>query len=154
MSKKLIYGLCFLFAVLMMSGPVSSAVAADTIKIGATEPLSGTFKDIGERYLDGVLYAAQVINESGGCWARRWKWFRSIGTEARRRDPQAQNLILRDGVKFFAAAEARRSRHGQLRQNVICFCGRGRGQHDRRKATKTLPPRRSTDNAVLHAQPN
>ncbi len=44
----------------------ATARAADTIKLGVTEPLSGTFKDIGERYLEGVQYAAKVLNESGG----------------------------------------------------------------------------------------
>ena len=39
------------------------AAAQDTIKIAATEPLSGTFKDIGDRYPEGVQYAAEVINE-------------------------------------------------------------------------------------------
>ena len=45
--------------------------AEDTIKLGVTEPLSGTFKDIGERYLDGVVYAAKVINESGGLLGKK-----------------------------------------------------------------------------------
>ena len=65
MKKKLICGLCFLSMVLMLALPVC-ATAEDTIKLGVTEPLSGTFKDIGERYLDGVMYAVKVINESGG----------------------------------------------------------------------------------------
>ena len=30
------------------------ANAADTIKLAVVEPLSGNFKDIGERYLEGV----------------------------------------------------------------------------------------------------
>jgi branched-chain amino acid transport system substrate-binding protein len=49
----------------MIAAP-AVATAEDTIKIGATEPLSGTFKDTGERYLEGAQYAATVINDSGG----------------------------------------------------------------------------------------
>jgi len=71
MKKKFVYGLCFLTMVFMLALPVFAVAAEDTIKIGATEPLSGTFKDIGERYLDGVLYAAQVINERGGLLGKK-----------------------------------------------------------------------------------
>ena len=38
--------------VLMMAMPIVVSAAEDTIKLGVVEPLSGTFKDIGERYLD------------------------------------------------------------------------------------------------------
>ena len=44
---------------------------SDTIKIGVMEPLSGTFKDIGDRYLEGVQYAAKIINESGGLLGKK-----------------------------------------------------------------------------------
>src|ERR1035437_3711976 len=70
MRRKFFGGLCILSMVLMLALPVG-ALAQDTIKIGVTEPLSGTFKDIGERYLDGVLYAAQVINEGGGLLGKK-----------------------------------------------------------------------------------
>jgi len=42
------------------------AQAADTIKLAVVEPLSGNFKDIGERYAAGVAYGVQKINEQGG----------------------------------------------------------------------------------------
>jgi len=69
--KRRLWVLGFVAAAMMAAAP---ALAADTIKIGATEPLSGTFKDIGERYLEGVQYAAKVIND--GCWERKWRSFR------------------------------------------------------------------------------
>ena len=59
MKKKMVYGLCFLSMVLMLAMPIVVSAAEDTIKLGVVEPLSGTFKDIGERYLDGAEYAVK-----------------------------------------------------------------------------------------------
>lgn len=102
MRKKLVYGLCFLSMVLMLSLPAFSVAAEGTIKLGVTEPLSGTFKDIGERYLDGVLYAAQVINERGGLLGKKVEVV-PIDSELKPdvATRKAQSLILKDGVKFF-----------------------------------------------------
>lgn len=79
-----------------------STSAEDTIKLAATEPLSGTFKDIGERYLEGVQYAAKVINESGGLLGKKVEVV-PIDSELKPdvATRKAQALILKDGVKFF-----------------------------------------------------
>jgi len=102
MRKKMVYGLCFLSMVLMFSLPVFAVAAEDTIKLGVTEPLSGTFKDIGERYLDGVEYAVKVINETGGLLGKKVEVIR-IDSELKPdvATRKAQSLILKDGVKFF-----------------------------------------------------
>jgi len=101
MKKQERFFLGFLAAVLMMALPAMAA-AADTIKIGATEPLSGTFKDIGERYLEGVQYAAKVINENGGLLGKKVEVV-PIDTELKPdvATRKAQAMILKDGVKFF-----------------------------------------------------
>ncbi len=101
MKKQARFFFGFLAAVLMMALPVMAA-AADTIKIGATEPLSGTFKDIGERYLEGVQYAAKVINENGGLLGKKVEVV-PIDTELKPdvATRKAQAMILKDGVKFF-----------------------------------------------------
>jgi len=92
--------ICFSMGLWLGIGPVQAA--DDTIKIGATEPLSGTFKDIGERYLDGVVYGAKVINESGGLLGKKVEVI-PIDSELKPdvATRKAQNLILKDGVKFF-----------------------------------------------------
>ncbi|MGV8079093.1 MAG: ABC transporter substrate-binding protein [Syntrophales bacterium] len=99
MKKKL--GLAVVMSVLVMLAAFPAA-AADTIKIAATEPLSGTFKDIGERYLDGVVYAAKVINESGGLLGKKVEVI-PVDSELKPdvATRKAQNLILKNGVKFF-----------------------------------------------------
>ena len=97
MRKKL--GLLVLSVLVLLAVP---AAAQDTIKIGAVEPLSGSFKDIGERYLDGVVYAAKVINESGGLLGKKVEVI-PVDSELKPdvATRKAQNLILKDGVKFF-----------------------------------------------------
>jgi branched-chain amino acid transport system substrate-binding protein len=101
MRKKWIGGLFIFFMALMAALPVC-APAQDTIKLGVTEPLSGTFKDIGERYLEGVVYAVKVINESGGLLGKKVEVV-PIDSELKPdvATRKAQNLILKDGVKFF-----------------------------------------------------
>ncbi len=97
---KKIFGLAVL-SVLLLALAVP-AVAEDTIKIAAMEPLSGSFKDIGERYLDGVVYAAKVINENGGLLGKKVEVI-PVDSELKPdvATRKAQNLILRDNVKFF-----------------------------------------------------
>jgi branched-chain amino acid transport system substrate-binding protein len=103
-----------------------AVLAADTIKIGATEPLSGTFKDIGERYLDGVIYAAKTINDAGGLLGKKVEVI-PIDSELKPdvATRKAQNLILRDEVKFFCGGTGSSvgAAMAQLaeKQNVIMF---------------------------------
>jgi len=125
MRRRIIRSLCFVFAVLVVSLPMS-AVAQSTIKIGATEPLSGTFKDIGERYLEGVVYAAKVINESGGLLGKKVEVV-PIDSELKPdvATRKSQNLILKDDVKFFCGGTGSSvgGAMSQLaqRENVIMF---------------------------------
>ena len=120
--KKML-GLVALSVLLALAVP---AAAQDTIKIGGVEPLSGTFKDIGERYLEGVQYAAKVINESGGLLGKKVEVI-PIDSELKPdvATRKAQNLILRDGVKFFCGGTGSSvgAAMAQLaeKQNVIMF---------------------------------
>lgn len=125
MKRKVVYVLCLLSWVLFAALPPLAA-AEDTIKIGVTEPLSGSFKDIGERYLDGVVYAAKVINETGGLLGKKVEVI-PIDSELKPdvATRKAQNLILRDGVKFFCGGTGSSvgAAMQQLaeKQNVIMF---------------------------------
>lgn len=121
--RKRLTGLAVLAVLLMLAVPAASQ---DTIKLGITEPLSGTFKDIGERYLDGVLFAAKVINESGGLLGKKVEVI-PIDSEMKPdvATRKAQALILKDGVKFFGGGTGSSvgAAMAQLaeRQNAIMF---------------------------------
>src|SRR5512147_1093643 len=120
--KKML-GLVALSVLLALAVP---AAAQDTIKIGGVEPLSGTFKDIGERYLEGVQYAAKVINESGGLLGKKVEII-PIDSELKPdvATRKAQALILKDDVKFFCGGTGSSvgAAMSQLaeKQNVIMF---------------------------------
>ncbi|MHC1743352.1 MAG: ABC transporter substrate-binding protein [Syntrophobacteraceae bacterium] len=110
---------------LLLVSPVV-ATAEDTIKIGATEPLSGTFKDIGERYLEGVQVAAKVINENGGLLGKKVEVV-PIDSELKPdvATRKAQAMILKDEVKFFCGGTGSSvgAAMSQLaeKENVIMF---------------------------------
>jgi branched-chain amino acid transport system substrate-binding protein len=123
--RSRMWSMGFLAVVLMLAAPVA-ATAEDTIKIGATEPLSGTFKDIGERYLEGVQYAAKVINESGGLLGKKVEVI-PVDSELKPdvATRKAQAMILKDEVKFFCGGTGSSvgTAMSQLaeKQNVIMF---------------------------------
>jgi branched-chain amino acid transport system substrate-binding protein len=126
MGKKSVKCFCVLCVAIMWMLPAFATADEDTIKLGATEPLSGTFKDIGERYLDGVVYAAQIINESGGLLGKKVEVI-PIDSELKPdvATRKAQAMILRDGVKFFCGGTGSSvgAAMAQLaeKQNVIMF---------------------------------
>jgi branched-chain amino acid transport system substrate-binding protein len=102
--KKTLIGFTAVVAMAFVAFVCCGAYAAETIKLGVVEPLSGPAKDQGERYLEGVQYAAKIINESGGLLGRKIEVIAIDGegkpdVSARK----ATNLILKDGVKFFGA---------------------------------------------------
>ena len=122
-TRKCSWG--FLAVALMLALPLTAA-AQGTIKIGATEPLSGTFNDIGERYLEGVQYAAKVINDSGGVLGKKVEVI-PIDSELKPdvATRKAQALILKDDVKFFCGGTGSSvgAAMAQLaeKENVIMF---------------------------------
>ena len=123
--RSAVWSLGFLAVLLVVAAPVVAA-AEDTIKIGVTEPLSGTFKDIGERYLEGVQYAAKVINESGGLLGKKVEVI-PVDSELKPdvATRKAQAMILKDEVKFFCGGTGSSvgAAMSQLaeKQNVIMF---------------------------------
>ena len=95
-------GLRLLMVVLLALLSVGVTQAADTIKLAVIEPLSGNFKDIGERYLAGVEYGVQKINEQGGLLGKKVELI-AVDSELKPdvATRKATNLILKDNVKYF-----------------------------------------------------
>lgn len=101
MKKISFISLILLEIIVLASFPVSGR-AAEPIKLGVTEPLSGTFKNIGERYLEGVQYAAKILNQQGGVLGRMIEVI-PIDSELKPdvATRKATALILKDQVKYF-----------------------------------------------------
>jgi branched-chain amino acid transport system substrate-binding protein len=101
MKKISFIFMILLVIILLASFPVTGR-AAEAIKLGVTEPLSGTFKNIGERYLEGVQYAAKVLNQQGGVLGRQIEVI-PIDSELKPDvvTRKSTALILKDQVKYF-----------------------------------------------------
>lgn len=80
----------------------AGAHAADTIKLAVMEPFSGNFKDIGDRYAEGVQYAAEVLNAKGGINGKKVEVI-LVDTEVKPdvATRKATKLILQDNVRHF-----------------------------------------------------
>ena len=99
-ATVMVVGLSAMF--LILTGAGAGRAASDTIKLGCVEPLSGIAKDTGERYMEGVQYAARVINERGGLLEKKVEVV-PVDSEMKPdvATRKATNLILKDGVKVF-----------------------------------------------------
>jgi branched-chain amino acid transport system substrate-binding protein len=67
-----VWGLCGLFLGLTILNPAATALAQDTIKIGAVLPLSkAAFAQAGEEQRRGLLMALEEINQAGGVLGKK-----------------------------------------------------------------------------------
>ncbi len=100
--KQFSFVCLILLTVILLASLPATGRAAETIKLGVTEPLSGTFSNIGERYLEGVQYAAKVLNQQGGVLGRQIEVI-PIDSELKPDvvTRKSTALILKDQVKFF-----------------------------------------------------
>lgn len=79
--------------------PAQAAKDKDTIVLGVCEPLSGVMKDVGDRYVDAVKFAAEKINAKGGVLGKKLV----VVAEDSQLKPdvatrKATKLILEDGA--------------------------------------------------------
>jgi len=106
MRKSTFLWCAVVLAVLMVILPSVNAFAAKekVVKIGVVDPLSGNFKDIGDRYLEGVQYAAEVLNERGGLLGHKVEIV-PLDSELKPdvATRKAQKLMQKEDVKFFCA---------------------------------------------------
>jgi len=100
MGRMFISGLGVLSLALMLSLPVG-ALANETVKIAVVEPFSGTFKDVADRYTEGIIYAAKKINESGGLLGKKLEIIKfDAESSPAIAAKKAKAAIVKDGVKF------------------------------------------------------
>ncbi|MBV1704320.1 MAG: ABC transporter substrate-binding protein [Hyphomicrobiales bacterium] len=86
-----------------VAGPfVRTARAADTVKIGLDNPVTGTYAAPGKNELDGVKYAIELINAKGGILGRQVELIAEDSTsgDAGTAVQKANKLIDRDKVNF------------------------------------------------------
>jgi branched-chain amino acid transport system substrate-binding protein len=100
MKKQRFYFKTLLFAAVLLFS--ASVWAAEPIKIGCIEPLSGKFKQVGQPLIEGVQFAAKEINQNGGLLGRKVE---IVPIESEMKPEVAarnmQKAILQDRIKFF-----------------------------------------------------
>jgi len=80
---------------------VPAATAGDEIVFGVLEPLSGPFKDVGDRYANAVKFAVEQINKEGGLLGK--KVVAAVEDDALKpaiAARKAKKLVLEKGAKF------------------------------------------------------
>lgn len=90
-----------LLSFIMLCSP-GMIIAGEPVKFGSVTPLSGRFKDVGARYLEGARYAVLRINQQGGLLGRK---IRLIPIDSQLKpEPATNNIrkaILKDNISFF-----------------------------------------------------
>lgn len=100
MQVKLRHVVGLVLASVVLCSPFSST-AQDTVKLGVVEPFSGTFKDVADRYTEGIIYAVKKINEGGGLLGKKLEVVKYDAENPEAATRKTQTGILKDGVKFF-----------------------------------------------------
>lgn len=78
-----------------------AAAAGDEIVFGVIEPLSGPFKDVGDRYVNAVKFAIEQINAEGGLLGKKVVGiYEDDALKPAIATRKAKKLILKDGAKF------------------------------------------------------
>jgi branched-chain amino acid transport system substrate-binding protein len=97
-------GLCLVLVLTLSTGIPSAAIAADTVKIGLLDPLSGTFESLGRTWLTAVQFAVDEQNAKGGLLGKKIE----ILAEDDEGKPdvatrKAKKLILENKVNFITS---------------------------------------------------
>ena len=74
MAKSKILAMMALIAFVMGIFIAGQALAADTVNIVMIDPISGPFKDIGDRSVWGAQFAVDEINAAGGLLGKKVKF--------------------------------------------------------------------------------
>jgi len=102
----MIRGVCRVAAVslllLLVSG--SPATAADAIRIGVLNPLSGNLAPLGQDSTTGAEVARDMVNERGGVAGMRVEYAKADAPSATAAVTEAARLLDQEGVKFIIGA--------------------------------------------------
>src|SRR5450631_2827534 len=102
-SRRTIVKAAAAVGAVQLGGPfVITARAADTVKIGLDNPLTGTYAAVGKNELNGCQLAIEQINAKGGIMGRQAELLVEDSTsgDAGTAVQKARKLIERDKVNF------------------------------------------------------
>jgi branched-chain amino acid transport system substrate-binding protein len=102
-SRRTVVGAALAAGAVNLAPPfIRSARAADTVKIGINNPLTGTYAALGNNELIGAQLAVEQINAKGGILGRKVELLSEDSTsgDAGTAVQKTRKLIERDGVNF------------------------------------------------------
>ena len=102
-SRRTVVGAALAAGAVNLAPPfIRSARAADTVKIGLNNPLTGTYAALGGNELIGAQLAVEQMNAKGGILGRRVELLSEDSTsgDAGTAVQKTRKLIERDGVNF------------------------------------------------------
>jgi branched-chain amino acid transport system substrate-binding protein len=102
-SRRTVVGAALAAGAVNLAPPfIRSARAADTVKIGLNNPLTGTYAALGNNELIGAQLAVEQMNAKGGILGRKVELLSEDSTsgDAGTAVQKTRKLIERDGVNF------------------------------------------------------
>jgi len=92
------FWMAFLCALVMF--PSSSAMAAETIRIGALFPYTGPLALLGQETFNGAIIAEEMVNEKGGIGGKKIEWVKADGVDPKKAMTECERLIAVEKVKL------------------------------------------------------
>jgi branched-chain amino acid transport system substrate-binding protein len=89
--------MAFLCALVMF--PSSSAMAAETIRIGSLFPYTGPLALLGQETFNGATIAEDMVNEKGGIGGKKIEWVKADGVDPKKAMTECERLIAVEKVK-------------------------------------------------------
>ena len=89
------------FCVMLIASSFSSAaITAETIKIGALFPFSGSLALQGRNQFRGLEIAKEMQNERGGLWGKKIEFVKGDAVDPKKAMTECERLISVEGVKL------------------------------------------------------
>jgi len=77
-----------------------SAMAAETVRIGALFPFTGTLALLGNESFNGATIAADMVNDTGGLWGKKIEWVKGDGVDPKKAMTECERLISIEKLKL------------------------------------------------------
>ena len=90
--------MALLFALMMFAS--SPAMAAETIRIGALFPFTGSLAMLGNETFNGAIIAQDMVNEKGGIWGKKVEWVKADGVDPKKAITECERLIAVEKIKL------------------------------------------------------
>ena len=78
----------------------SSAIAAETIKMGALFPFTGPIALLGQETFNGATIAQDMINDKGGIWGKKIEWLKGDAVDPKKAMTECERLISLEKMKI------------------------------------------------------